>query len=174
MPEKIAVGEIGLLSKEEFVARFCSVYEHSPWVAEEAWNARPFGSVDDLHEAMAGVVDGAPEGRKMALIRAHPDLAGKAAMAGELTPESRREQASAVLDKLSPEEYEAFHRLNGAYREKFGFPIIFAVREHTMESILKGAEERLGNPEDKEAEVALAEIHRIARLRLDELVRDER
>lgn len=172
MPEKITAEEAGRLSKGEFVARFGSVYERSPWVAEEAWGARPFAGFEALRRAMAGAVEGAPEGRRMALIRAHPDLAGKAALAGGLSPESTREQASAGLDRLSPEEYAAFHRLNGAYGEKFGFPMIFAVREHTKESIIRGAEERLRNTREGEIEVALGEIHKIARLRLQDLVSD--
>ena len=106
----------------------------------------------------------------MALILAHPDLAGKAAVAGELTPESRDEQASAGLDRLTPEEYEAFTRMNADYRERFGFPMIVCVREHTKESILQNAASRLGNSREEEVEVALGEIAKIARLRLRELV----
>jgi OHCU decarboxylase len=106
----------------------------------------------------------------MALILAHPDLAGKAAVAGELTPESTREQASAGLDRLTPEEYEAFTRLNIGYREKFGFPMIVCVREHTKESILAQAEARMEHSREQEIEVALGEIAKIARLRLQDLV----
>ena len=170
---KIPAEQVNGLSPREFVARFGTVYERSPWVAEGAYGARPFGSLDELHGAMVGVVDAATEERKMELIRAHPDLAGKAAVAGELTPESMREQASAGLDRLTPEEYGEFNRLNNAYKNRFGFPLIFAVREHTKESILRGAGERLNNPAEKEKEVALAEIHKIARLRLEDLVEDE-
>ena len=111
----------------------------------------------------------------MELIRAHPDLAGKAAVAGELTRESEGEQASAGLDRLSPEEYEAFTRMNREYREKFGFPMIVAVREHqNKESILRNAEQRLGNSVERETETALGEIHKIARLRLEDVITDER
>ena len=170
MPERIPIEEVNRLDEGEFVARFGSLYERSPWVAEEAWNARPFGGLDELHGAMARAVDSAPDEHKMGLILAHPDLAGKAAMAGELTLESTGEQASVGLDRLSPEEYEAFTKMNREYREKFGMPMIVCVREHTKESILKNAGERLGNPREREVQVALAEVHKIARLRLEDLV----
>ena len=173
MPEKITVEEVNRLSREGFVELFGPLYEHSPWVAEAAYGARPFTSLDGLHSAMARAVEAAPEGRRMALILAHPDLAGRAAMAGELTPESKREQASAGLDALSPGEYREFHRLNDSYKEKFGFPLIFAVREHTKETILAGAERRLEHSRPEEIETALAEISKIARLRLEDLVEQE-
>jgi 2-oxo-4-hydroxy-4-carboxy-5-ureidoimidazoline decarboxylase len=170
MNEKITVDKVNDLDREGFVETFGQVYEHSPWVAEEAYLRRPFDGIDGLHDAMVTAVDAAPEVRKMALIRAHPDLAGKAAVAGELTRESTLEQSSAGLDRLTPSEYEEFQRLNGAYRERFGFPLIFAVREHTKETILAGAEERLRHSRQREVETALAEISKIARLRLEDLV----
>ena len=171
----MSIGQVNGLSEGEFVVKFGSLYEHSPWVAEQAWNARPFTGLDDLHGAMAGAVRSASDERKMELVRAHPDLTGKAAVAGELTRESEREQASAGLDRLSPEEYEAFTRTNREYREKFGFPMIVAVRRHgSKESILRNAEERLGNSVERETETALDEIHDIARLRLEDLIEDER
>jgi OHCU decarboxylase len=171
------------LDQRAFVERFASLFESSPWVAEEAWHGRPFGDRSGLHEAFVRAMYGAPRERQMALIRAHPDLAGKAAVAGELTPESRDEQASAGLDRLTPEEYEAFTRMNADYRERFGFPMIVCVREHTKmpstayeiptltkESILRNAKDRLKNSREEEIEVALGEIAKIARLRLMELV----
>ena len=171
----LTIQEINNLGREEFVSKFGSLYERSPWVAERAWNARPFASLGDLRGAMVEAVRAAPEGRKMALIRAHPDLAGKAAVAGELTRESEGEQASAGLDRLSPEEYEAFTRMNREYWEKFGFPMIVAVRRHgSKESILRNARERLGNSREAEIETALGEIHEIARLRLEDAVADAR
>ena len=154
------------------MARFGSVYEHSPWVAEAAWRERPFRSLLELQGAMERAVSAASDERKMDLILAHPDLARKAAVAGELTVESEREQASAGLDQLSPEEYEAFNGMNHLYQERFGMPLIFCVREHTRESILKGAEERLSNSREEEIETALAEISKIARLRLEDLVEE--
>jgi OHCU decarboxylase len=173
MPEKLTFDRVNRLSREEFVERLGPVYEHSPWVAEEAYGARPFDGIDGLHGAMVRAVEAAPEGRRMALILAHPDLAGRAAMAGELTLASKSEQASAGLDALSPREYREFHRLNDAYKEKFGFPLIFAVREHSKETILAGAERRLEHSRSEEIETALAEISKIARLRLEDLVEQE-
>ncbi len=170
MPEKMTLEEVNRLGREEFVSRLGAVFEGSPWVAERAWESRPFGGFSELHEAMVGVVAGASRERQIALIRAHPDLASKAAVAGELTPESTSEQASAGLDRLTPEEYEAFAEMNRAYREGFGFPMIVCVREHTKESILQNAESRLANSREKEVEIALGEIAKIAHLRLQELV----
>lgn len=173
VPEKMTVEEASSLDQEEFVDRFGALYESSPWVAEGAWRERPFDSLSVMHVAIVRTVRDAPYERQLELIRAHPDLAGKAAVAGELTPESTREQASAGLDRLSREEYETFTRLNDAYKEKFGFPMIFAVRENTKESILAGAEARLENPQSEEIETALGEIAKIGLFRLQELVRPE-
>ena len=119
------------MDREAFVARFGGVFEESPWIADAAWEARPFGSVEGLHAAMVRAVERAPRERRLALIRAHPDLAGKAAVAGELTPESTREQAAAGLDRLTPEQYERITGLTAAYRERFGFPFVVCAREHT-------------------------------------------
>ena len=163
--------EVNRLGRSEFVSRFGSVFESSPWVAEEAWRERPFGGRSELHEAFVRAMRGAPRERRMELIRAHPDLAGKAAVAGELTPESEGEQASAGLDRLTPEEYEAFTKMNADYRERFGFPMIVCVREHTKGSILQNARGRLENSREEEVEVALGEIAKIARLRLQDLLR---
>lgn len=170
MPEKLSIEEVNRIDREVFVSRFGAVFERSPWIAEGAWERRPFEDLDGLHAAFVGVVHEAPEERRVALIRAHPDLAGKAALAGELTGESANEQASAGLDRLSPEEYERFHRLNAAYRERFGLPYVVCVRDHTRETIFAGAEERLSNTRAEEIEAALAEISRISRLRIEDLV----
>lgn len=171
-PVRITVEEARNFSREGFVARFGGVYEHSPWVAEAAWCERPFRGLSELHAAMESAVNAASDERKMELIRAHPDLVGKAAVAGELTPESEREQASAGLNRLSPEEYEALTQMNRSYREKFGMPLIFCVREHSKGSILKAAEQRRGNSKEEEIEMALAEISKIARLRLEDLIEE--
>ena len=170
MPQKLSIEEVNRMDREEFVAGFGAVFERSPWVAEGAWEERPFDDLDGLHAALVAVVHGAPEDRRVALIRAHPDLAGKAALAGELTDESANEQASAGLDRLSPGEYEEFHRLNAAYREKFGLPYVVCVRDNTKETIFAGAEKRLANTRGEEIEAALGEIARISRLRLEDLV----
>lgn len=170
MREKATIEEVNGLGHDEFVSRFGALYEGSPWVAEGAWRERPFADFAGLHEAFVRTMYGAPRERQLALIRAHPDLAGKAAIAGELTPESTGEQASAGLDRLSPHEYEAFQKLNAAYRTKFGFPFIVCVREYTKETILAAAEARLEHSPPEEMETALGEIAKIAYLRLRDLV----
>jgi OHCU decarboxylase len=152
------------------VARFGGVFEQSSWIAEQAWPARPFGSVGALHAALVAVVDAAPQADRLALIRAHPDLAGKAAIAGELTPESTREQSAAGLDRLTPEQYERITSLTAAYRERFGFPFVVCAREHTADSIIAAAAERAAADPEREERTALSEIAKIARLRLDDLV----
>ena len=154
------------LDRVAFVERFGPLFEHSPWVAETAWRDRPFADREELYEALVAAMNAAPRERRLALIRAHPDLAGKAAIEGTLTNSSRREQASAGLDRLTPDEYAAFTRTNTAYRERFGFPFVVCAREHTKESILRAAAERLEHTEAEEIRVALEEIAKIARLRL--------
>jgi len=155
------------MTEREFVMRYGGIYENSPWVAEKA---APLvdgsADIDVIARVMADCVDNASRERQLALICAHPDLAGKAAVAGELTDDSRSEQASAGLDHCSPEEYERFQALNRAYRRKFGFPFVMAVRDCSRAQILAAFESRLENDYDEEFENALLEIHRIARLRL--------
>ena len=152
----------------DFVKRFGGIYEHSPWVAEQA---EPIvaGSTDIrvIGRVMADCVDNASEQRQLALIRAHPDLAGKAQVAGELTEDSTTEQSSAGLDQCSPAEYRRFQELNRAYHDRFGFPFVMAVRNSTRAQILEAFVQRLGNGREVEFETALAEIHTIARLRLE-------
>ena len=151
----------------EFVRRYGGIYENSPWVAEKAAPlVDDSADVDVIARVMADCVDNASRDRRLALIRAHPDLAGKAAVADELTDASKREQASSGLDQCSPEEYERFQALNGAYRRKFGFPFVMAVRNCSRAQILAAFESRLENDDDEEFENALLEIHKIARLRL--------
>ncbi|HWQ12392.1 MAG TPA: 2-oxo-4-hydroxy-4-carboxy-5-ureidoimidazoline decarboxylase [Roseiflexaceae bacterium] len=171
MTARYTLQAINALDQEGFTAALGGIFERSPWVASETWRARPFASLDALHQALCAAVAAAPTERQVALIRAHPDLAGRAAIAGELTAESTREQASAGLDRLTPEEYAAFTRLNSAYRERFGFPFVICVREHTKESILAQFAARLQNERAAEIETALGEISKIARLRLYDLVR---
>jgi OHCU decarboxylase len=161
---------INELDRAAFMKRFGPLFEHSPWVAEAAWHDHPFADREELYEALVAAMYAAPRERKLALIRAHPDLAGKAAIEGTLTASSRREQASAGLDRLTPDEYAAFTSTNEAYRERFGFPLVVCVREHTKQSILRVAAERLTNTEDEEIRVALEEIAKIARLRLEDVL----
>ena len=157
------------LDRAAFVERYGPLFEHSPWVAEDAWSDRPFADKDELFAALRAAMYAAPRQRQLALIRAHPDLAGKAAIEGSLTKSSKREQASAGLDRLTPDEYDQFTRTNTAYRERFDFPFVVCVREHTKESILRVAAERLAHSKDEEVRVALEEIAKIARLRLEDL-----
>jgi OHCU decarboxylase len=157
------------LGRQAFVERYGPLFEHSPWVAEDAWSDRPFADQDELFEALRSAMYSAPRDRQLAPIRAHPDLAGKAAIEGTLTKSSTREQSSAGLDRLTPDEYESFTRTNTAYGERFGFPFVVCVREHTKESILRVAAERLVHTRDEEVRVALEEIVKIARLRLEDL-----
>lgn len=157
--------------KPEFVAALSGIFEHAPWVAEGVWPERPFASPDALHRAMCAVVAAAGPEAQLELIRAHPDLAGKAALA-KLTAASSAEQAGAGLDRLTDEEYRRFHTLNDLYKTRFGFPFILAVKGHTKTSILAAFESRLPNTPELERERALAEIYRIARFRLEALTGD--
>lgn len=153
--------------RDEFIARFGGIYEHSPWVAEGVWDAREVP--DDpraLADAMAEVVEAVGEEAQLALLRAHPDLAGRLAVKGELTAESRSEQASAGLDRCTPEEFAEFERLNRDYTKGFDFPFIIAVRGLDRPAVLAAFRRRLANDRDAEFREALDQVHRIARLRL--------
>jgi len=153
------------------VAALGPLFEGSPWIADATWPERPFAGIAQLHQALCATMHAAPSDRQVALIQAHPDLAGKAAIAGELTAESTREQSSAGLDRLSPAEFATFTRLNGEYREKFGFPFVICVREHSKTSILESFKIRLEHQRDQEIAAALGEIAKIARLRLLDTIR---
>jgi len=157
-------------SRDELEHALGGVFEHSPWIAARALEARPFASVEALHAAMVAVVRRASRDEQLALLGAHPDLAGRAARAGALTNASAAEQSSAGLDRLDDQEYERFGRLNAAYREKFGFPFIIAVRRHDKKQILAAFETRLGNTASQELETALSQVFEIARLRLAALI----
>lgn len=164
------------LTQEAFVKRFGEVYEHSPWVAERTWQAgidERHSVVDTLAGAMADVLDKARDDEKLQLVRAHPDLAGKAACNGELTDDSTVEQSSAGLDQCTDEELARFQRLNDAYKSRFDIPFIMAVRGADRHQILKGFEERLPNDREVELDWALKEINRIAMLRLTALAESE-
>jgi len=156
---------VGIDEEEAFVARYGAIFESSPWVARAAWARGPFDGVEDLHAAMVAAVDAAPRERRLELIRAHPELAGREA----LSPASASEQASAGLSALSPDEAQRWRALNSDYRERFGFPLVVCVREHTKASILAWGEQRLDNEPEQEIEIALAEIAKIGRLRLEDL-----
>jgi 2-oxo-4-hydroxy-4-carboxy-5-ureidoimidazoline decarboxylase len=165
-----SLAELNACGDADFVAALANVFEHSPWIAEQAAAARPFAGVRQLYEAMTAAVDRAAPEVRLALIKAHPDLADKTQRAAGLTAESSAEQNSAGLDRLSDAEYEAFERVNNAYRARFGFPYIVCVRRHTRDSILRDFERRLPNDAGTEVAASIAEICRIAALRLDQLV----
>ena len=169
MPPALTLAALNRMERGNFVGTLGGVFEHSPWVAEAAWPGVPFSSIAALHAAMvAGVRSTSPE-RQLDLIRAHPDLAGKAALSGAMTANSVAEQASAGLLSLDDDEYDRLLRLNTDYRERFGLPFIIAVRRHDRASLLAAFETRLGNSRAVEIEAALGEIFTITRLRLDAL-----
>ncbi len=158
--------ELNTLPADEFVRRVGPVYEHSPHFARRAAARRPFTKADELRHALRAEVDAAPEEEKTALIQAHPDLVGRVV----LTAESEGEQAAAGLDDLSAEEVEAFRKHNAAYREKFGFPFIICARMNKKDAILAAFPQRLANDPDTEKSTALGEIHKIAALRLHDVL----
>jgi 2-oxo-4-hydroxy-4-carboxy-5-ureidoimidazoline decarboxylase len=165
-----SLSELNACSKDDFVAALANIFEYSPWIAEQAAAARPFSGVKALLAAMKEAVDRAPAEQRLILIKAHPDLANKTQRAAGLTVESTAEQNSLGLDRLSDAEFEAFERVNNAYRAKFGFPYIVCVRRHTKDSVLRDFERRLPNDVATETQTSIGEICRIAALRLDQLV----
>lgn len=167
---RLTLAAVNGLGAEDFVARFGDVYEHSPWVARSAFDQKPFPSLTALHAAMEAAVAQAPEDARLGLLQAHPDLAGKAALAGDLTADSSLEQASAGLDRLTPEEMSRFQSLNAAYRATFAFPFIMAVRNADKARILAAFERRVKNDPSTEITQALKEVGKIAWMRLLEKV----
>ena len=165
---RVSLDMLNAADRANFVAALGGIFEHSPWVAERAHSRAPFATVTGLFDAMARAVDSATRDEKLALVRAHPDLAGKAARAGALTAASMAEQGTLGLDRLSNVEFTRFERLNKAYKDKFGFPFVICVKRQTRDAILDSFEHRLGNGADTELAAALAEISLIARLRLAE------
>lgn len=167
---RLSLDEVNALDGQAFVKRFGGIVEHSPWVAEAVRDARPFASLTAMHAAMMEVVGGADEERRLDLLRAHPDLAGRAALAGEMTVESVGEQAAAGLDRLTTEEMARFQQLNGAYTQRFGFPFIMAVRHADKHQILAAFAKRVENDRAREFATALAEVGKIVWMRLLEAV----
>jgi OHCU decarboxylase len=150
--------------RKAFVATYGPLFEHSPWVAEDAYEHGPYEDRRALYDGLVAAMYAAPEDRQIALVRAHPELAGKVA-----TVDSEREQSSAGLDRLERDEYEALVSANAAYREKFGFPFVICVRDHDKASILEAAQARVRNDPATELRTALAEMARIAHHRLEAL-----
>lgn len=167
---KLPLSALNTLDREAFVAALGATFEHSPWVADGAWAARPFASIDALHAAMTGVVQRAPRGAQIAFLCAHPELAGKEAQRGAMTGDSIAEQASAGLDALSRAELDEMTRLNAAYRARHGFPFVVAVRRYTKAQIFSEFVRRTANDSAAERSEALAQIGTITRLRLEALV----
>jgi 2-oxo-4-hydroxy-4-carboxy-5-ureidoimidazoline decarboxylase len=153
-------------SREQFVALVGPVFEGPPWIAAVAVDHRPFGSRDDLYTSLCDILSTAGENRQLALMRAHPDLVGRAA----LSAESSREQASAGLGDLTPADVAAFDRYNSAYKARFGFPFIICARKNRKEAILRALPERLSHGRGEELETALDQICQIALLRLSDLL----
>lgn len=167
---RIAVSDLNALDQESFVAALDTIFEGPPWIVGTAWQERPFADLADLHRALYAVMQSAPVEQQIALIRAHPDLVGKAALAGSLTPESTSEQAAAGLDRLTAEEIATFQELNRRYHERFGFPFVICARENKKASILAGFTTRLENTREQEIATALQEIAKIGYLRLRDTV----
>jgi uric acid transporter len=191
LPEKISISQVNHLSKKEFVEKFARLFQGGDWIAESVWEKRPFQSLYELRRALQEVVFDAPPERQLELIRSYPDLGRmlrseqtssrsepsynayeimQIPVEGLLGLESLRDQSSAGLDRLSPEEYESFSTLNKAYRDKFGFPLVVCVRENTKETILASGKDRLENSPAQERAIALVEIAKIANLRLQDLI----
>lgn len=168
----LTIAELNRLDRDGFVAAVGHAFERSPWVAAAAWERRPFAGLAELHQAMVAAVAGAGEERQVALIRAHPDLAGRVALAGQLTEESAREQAAAGLTALSAEELARFTAQNEAYKARFGFPFVICARENRKEAILAAFPARLASGRAEEIATALGEIGKIAWLRLRDSVAD--
>ena len=164
------LAELDAMDRDGFTRVVGPVFEHSPWIAEAAWCRRPFGSLNALHDALCAIVGKAGEAKQLALIQAHPDLVGRAATSGTLTPASMTEQAGAGLDRLSAPEIATFQQFNLEYRERFGFPFVICARLNRKDSILAAFPRRLNNSRKEEILAALGEIAKIARLRLEDLI----
>jgi len=169
----LTLAQVNALDRPGFVAALGHLFEGSPWIVEAAWEARLFATLDDLQSKLVAVMYAAPVELQVALIQAHPDLVGRAALAGTLTPASTDEQAAAGLDSLTPDEIATFTRLNPEYRERFGFPFVICARENKKESILAGIATRLTHTRDEEITTALGEIAKICRFRLLDAVRSD-
>ncbi len=166
----VDLAPINAMDRAAFVQKFGGIFENSPWVAEKAWEKKPFGSLDEMHAAMVAVAKYAPATAQLALLQSHPDLAGKEAQAGAMTASSVSEQASAGLNALSHDEMVQVSDLNAAYKKKFGFPFIIAVRMHTKEGILFEFNRRLQNDTQTEFANDLQNVYVIIRLRLNKLL----
>ena len=169
----MTLDEINALNQEQFVAALGGLFEGPPWIVTQAWQQRPFASVQALHSSLCAIMRAAPREQQIALLCAHPDLAGKAARSGTLGAASTAEQAAAGLNRLSPAELADFTRLNEAYRAKFGFPFVICARDNTKDEILAAFAQRLNNTTQQELQTALDEVGNICALRLGDLIPDD-
>lgn len=167
---KLSVAEVNAMTRQQFIDAFGGIAEHSPWVAEIAAAFRPFSSTEDMIEAFANAVTTADTESRLDLLNTHPNLAGRAAIAGDIGAESRSEQAGAGLDRLTAEEFAQFTKQNTAYKDKFGFPFILAVRGATKHDILAAFDARIGSDRDTEFATAIAQVCKIIRFRLDDRI----
>lgn len=162
----LKLADLNAMDRQAFTEALGGIFEHSPWIPDRAAALRPFNNRQDLQAALCETVTSASEDEKLSLIQAHPDLVGKAV----LTPESQGEQAAAGLGNLSEEEIDKFRNYNAAYRERFGFPFVICARLNKKDAILQAFPDRLRNTRDREIEIALREIFKIAELRLQDLI----
>ena len=164
------LAQLNAASRTDFIAQLGHLFEHSPWVAADAWVRRPFRDAAHLEAELIAAMRAAPTAKQLELIRAHPDLAGRLAAAGKLTAESTREQASAGLDELGAAELAEFQKLNQEYRDRFGFPFVICARLNARAAIQSAMRTRLKNTPLQEREAALSEIEKIAALRLRDML----
>ena len=162
----MTIGDLNLMDRNDFVAVVGWIFEHSPWVAERAWAARPFAGLHALHTAMVEQVERATKAEQLALLQAHPDLGTRA----RLSPASTGEQAGAGLDSLTPDEFAQLHRLNSEYRGRFGFPFLLAVKGSTKHDVLRALHVRMEACPEDEFREALRQVYRIAKFRLEDTV----
>ena len=171
--QKVKLSVLNTSTAEQFATLCGSFFERSPWVAERAWERRPFASLDALHHELVAVVMHAPRKEQVVLIDSHPDLVGRLARRTDLTPESAAEQKAAGLDELDVEEASLLDRYNREYRAKFGFPFVICARENRKEAILAAFPARIAHNRNQEIAAALAEIAKIARLRMNDSISED-
>ncbi len=171
--EQITLQEINTLDQPHFIQALGGLFEGPPWIVAEAWHKRPFASRAHLYQTLCTIMYEAPVAQQVELLQAHPDLVGRAALAGTLSPSSTAEQAAAGLDHLSPEEIATFTKLNAAYSERFGFPFVICARENKKESILAGFAIRLQHSREQEIAAALAEVVKIFQSRLQAVFKEQ-
>lgn len=172
MSRRTNIQEINVLDQDTFIHTLAGLFEGPPWIITQAWLSHPFTSREQLYQTLCSIMYQAPVEQQISLLRAHPDLVGRAALAGTLSPASTNEQAAVGLDRLTSEEIATFQRLNQTYRDQFGFPFVICARENKKESILTGFTTRLQHTQQQEIEIALAEVAKICALRLQDLVEE--